>query len=1671
MNQKKKKKKWILVSSFLVVPSVPFFVLSQTNITNNRWIQTKTVGDVNPNWKNDTWLRGFNNLKWNKRNYISDGITYNANNSSPYLGILTRMQKLQYDYWNSEHLGLISKEYDLKLNFDTGKTISNEYNLKNINNWENTNLNFLNFYIEGEININDSEIRWLPKYLIDDYIIGRKRKWYEFDRKVPSWITYAPNTEISNSWTNKNNHKYIYIIDKRSPNLSKPKRNVIGEFLKQFNINELSNLNATETIAITNNYSLRPYNEATIWDAKEHYYWQYRGDTENLNGTSLDDFWEKGITGFHTLRFSNDLNVGIENKASVNFTKKDWFGIESNDFFNLVKFLSSNFQHKDKLTKSFKNLHNRTKDYETYKKNNTVPGVALKDDNGVLIVPSDTGGDLNTPLNAQIIKLAPNAKTNFQNLVEYRTSWIDREYYINEHGFEVGKHDGGVNKFLIKAEYIPEINNGNSINLKHRIKQIFYKNKDITNLLKNEMANFKTSQFNNVSIDSGSKNLNDIRQIKSMLNIYLNYGNTVIRNIPVAFEDSNIRKKFKSVLNLSSRLNITPGKVLKNDKNLDNIQSINPLSFELNNILVDDKFIRLEDDPKNKEENSKNIQWGGRWLAKAPISIQFEANETENEVLIINGKNVDVLNRNFMFDFRDLRLDINDNQRIPFDAKDANNPNIVLDEKNSHAKNEYVVELLKFAEGSNNDSDPIVKFKIIYVIDSLNTKQTLKWFAWDPENNPNQLDLITKELIVNGKVARDDNGNIRENPKYDPTINKDTGTKNQIVYIPNDTLTSNVKQRLKNVYPDIQLNNLGVIAEASVLGKGALRNLDFSTNSKNPNYFRVKLFDKRLNQWIENPIIQDISTTGTDSKNSYMSEEGIWLVSATVEGGISNVKLILIDEDNLPNNYFLNELNNKKDNDGITLDVRFEDFWTTFLGSRFLTFLNTHLSINESDAKNLPYEILMDNYLYYVNLSWKSKIRYNVSLANDDILNNKNHINLFENIFWKTSKDFNGLTSLETLESEVRKYLDLHLKIPFANKYIENNDWIIDEWSSELKKNQWLRKLAKVKLKSDFDYKTYNGITLTLKGINSYYNPQYDKQITFKNSAWHVYNPPIDLNTLDIKDNFEIDIDKYNLLNTFISIDHYKEVIKHAIKYEIVDLIKKELINYKNKYNIEIILDKDVLISNLNEVVNSLFLAKDVAEFKINLKSLNANLLNEKVLNFSNKKLLETLNKPIKIVIPAIVDNSGIDPRKNHPPNKNNGFNLPLNPSNPNTSLNPISGDNTNNKNTNEKDKNSKEANEEDKNNGLTDEKIIKPINDANDKETNDASETNNSSSSSNNNTENEDINNLALPTNTVLINPSVGDSEKNTNSDSNQNSGLETVKEVSREEILKTEKFDLSLLTSSLLEKEHNLSTTSLKEIQRKVKEIVEEVASKHQLVFGEDYRIYALNSPSYWIDLITKLDNPNVQNNVELVKLINENKEFLTKASFIEIDGEKIAIPLTPSDPNIIKMLDEYYKKSVEAFKLIIQNNNSNEDVFSKMLIIIPTNKTKNFAYGYVFNVVDKDNNAINSDEWIKGLKNENKAAGGGLHNNPESLGGEKSKPSNTVDTSTILWGVFGGVGVIIISIASVLTFKYLSKKSRRWWLFGKEKKKKIPKKTDSKIVDKKKTDVNKNNENSVR
>ncbi|UOE63496.1 hypothetical protein MbovWib_03990 [Mycoplasmopsis bovis] len=418
--------------------------------------------------------------------------------------------------------------------------------------------------------------------------------------------------------------------------------------------------------------------------------------------------------------------------------------------------------------------------------------------------------------------------------------------------------------------------------------------------------------------------------------------------------------------------------------------------------LVDDELVKDPTDNKKIEKTGKD-RYGGKWIAHTPLKVNFTATSDETEVITINGKKIDVINYRFEENLTDNRKDANDNERV-FNANiEEQNDKTAKDESNSHAKNEYKIEITKYKDKAHKEIE--YKYTKIIVINSRSSQMDYKWFAWDPEKNKHQKELIEEFLTdEKGEAKKDKDGKPIPNPKYDPLIDKKTGTKKQLVwfdfkngntkpdlglfahdnineypekdgwYYTNSDFAEYISGSEKSYYkltkapyktktlfaPHSNENDLdpGVIAETVVLdGKGALKQLI----GKNENATLFKLTSRGLYKIPKNAKKRFLELANETGSDNYFSEEGIWLFTSNAKDSISNYKFVLINKDSSPYSQFLDNLPNFDS---------LKPLWETKQGKKFFEWLEITKGLKFEQIKKFNYEDAMEYYKQYINDLW-----------------------------------------------------------------------------------------------------------------------------------------------------------------------------------------------------------------------------------------------------------------------------------------------------------------------------------------------------------------------------------------------------------------------------------------------------------------------------------------------------------------------------------------------------------------------------------------------------------------------------------------------------------------------------------------------------------------------------
>ena len=670
----------------------------------------------------------------------------------------------------------------------------------------------------------------------------------------------------------------------------------------------------------------------------------------------------------------------------------------------------------------------------------------------------------------------------------------------------------------------------------------------------------------------------------------------------------------------------------------------------------------MSDDEPRRINNDKpiglngNNYYLGTYKLHTLAKFSFTA-PNDNYVVKVNGKKVDVINNTFDIPLTDNRNDASDDERIHNDGVDKSKPK---DENNSHKKNEYTITIEEY-DNINTDSAPKITYTKKYIIETKTGSLDFKWYAWDPKNNKNQQELIEEYLKdEKGDIKRDDNGNPIKNPKYDPLIDKNTGTKKELVWF--DTSKYSLSDDIENMnsieklyaqktglppYAYTLLNSIGTkirdkgfIAEASVVSKGALRQLFGEIKD----YYMLRLDNNsafNFNKW-DNPVKLENKV----SENSYISNEGLYLFyTRSSDGSISNFKLLRIkNDDNIIGKTFseINDISSIK------------NLWKTTTGEFFARYLEKKHNIYREQLNLLKYEQIQEYWRQYITYLAKGNSEdvninpnFDFSSENNKFNNQfefleyvkNNNIDLMKKYANFAYKDLVEISKFEFIsETEFKltyklKTSDIRYKlltssqiyrIEFLNQKNKNRihiDWKLD----------FLRKQIQNNSKSKF-----------LKWLNKSYfdligNSDNDKEkLTFDwyilneyTNDWYLTGSSIFAST-NFKSSSLFDDFEPNQINL------KGEIRDEQIKNLIINQIKNQILNYLKTKNMA--LNESLLsIPEINESILNLLrnvylnndnALKNVVKFKVLYKDGKTNEeLTFEVINFANSYV----SKPIDL--------------------------------------------------------------------------------------------------------------------------------------------------------------------------------------------------------------------------------------------------------------------------------------------------------------------------------------------------------------------------------------------------------------------------------------------------------
>ena len=553
----------------------------------------------------------------------------------------------------------------------------------------------------------------------------------------------------------------------------------------------------------------------------------------------------------------------------------------------------------------------------------------------------------------------------------------------------------------------------------------------------------------------------------------------------------------------------------------------------------------MSDDEPRRINNDKpiglngNNYYLGTYKLHTLAKFSFTA-PNDNYVVKVNGKKVDVINNKFDIPLTDNRNDASDNEIIHNDDADKSKPKT---NENSHKKNEYTITIEEY-DNINTDSTPKVTYIKKYIIETKTGGLDFKWYAWDPKNNKNQQELIEEYLKdEKGNMKRDDNGNPIPNPKYDPLIDKNTGTKKELVWF--DTSKYSLSDDIRDMnsteriyaqktglppYAYTLLNSIGTkirdkgfIAEASVVSKGALRQLFGEIKD----YYMLRLDDNsafNFNKWT-NPTKLENKV----SENSYISNEGLYLFyTRSSDGSISNFKLLRIkNDDNMIGKTFseINDISSIK------------NLWKTTTGEFFARYLEKKHNIYREQLNLLKYEQIQEYWRQYITYLAKGNLEdvninpnFDFSTINNKFNNRFEFLDYLKNNNIDLIKKYANFAYQDLVEISKYEFIsETEFKLTYKLKTSDIRYKLLS--SSQIYRIDFLNQKNKNRIhidwKLDFLRKQIqnNSKSKFLKWLNKSYfdligNSDNDKEkLTFD---WYILNDKIHL-TFKLKDEYTND--------------------------------------------------------------------------------------------------------------------------------------------------------------------------------------------------------------------------------------------------------------------------------------------------------------------------------------------------------------------------------------------------------------------------------------------------------------------------------------------------------------------------------------------------------------------
>lgn len=497
----------------------------------------------------------------------------------------------------------------------------------------------------------------------------------------------------------------------------------------------------------------------------------------------------------------------------------------------------------------------------------------------------------------------------------------------------------------------------------------------------------------------------------------------------------------------------------------------------------------IEDRGMQLEQDKITDNYGGTMQYHTTADIEFDAAEDSNEWMTVNGERVEVLNNKFLYHMVDYRVD-----------------------QGQAATNVYDVIVYR-----EDTSGPKTQYQIKYVINNLVPTLSEKWYAWAPEKTPEQKKLI-EPILANGQP----------NPDYDQEINRDTGTKTQIIWVkkksqypfPLDPLNKNGE--VIDSDRNVEAYDLGFIAEGSVVGKGVQQLFESDQVAS----VAREGVDHALKQFANPDDKQQMTEIVSDSENKYWSWQGMWHYITRTTDGLAYEKYALIGpkyDGKYPR--FLDVLADSS----IAID-----FWTTIHGVHLKNFLAAYKGLDSKAIAELSYEQVVSY--------WKE---YTSGIINQTIPPDPNPASKKD----LSSIDFDtikmNLTDIELIKAEIKKQVRQQLTKYGAKALIYDEDYELKPFDNE-----------SVKKLLDYDNEGNATVTLSINALATSVNAIGTKEISIRNNIHYDPDQVFDLAKINpwsytqnfsqltinqLKDNWILGAIKARLANAKVVLDYQSD--------------------------------------------------------------------------------------------------------------------------------------------------------------------------------------------------------------------------------------------------------------------------------------------------------------------------------------------------------------------------------------------------------------------------------------------------------------------------------------------------------------------------------------------------